>query len=186
MKHTAIRPIVLSAMFLGIGLVLPLLTSQIKEIGDSLLPMHIPVMLCGIVCGAKYGLLTGLLLPILRAAMFGMPPIYPNAIWMAFELATYGLVIGWMYIHVKGRCLKRIYISLVTAMLAGRVVWGVAKAILLGIGGKPFGIAAFVTGSFLDAFPGIVVQLILIPLITNAIKKIPVLRKSEVNLDESD
>lgn len=186
MKNTAIKQVVLSAMFLGIGLVLPLLTSQIKEIGDSLLPMHIPVMLCGVVCGARYGLLTGFLLPFLRAVIFGMPPIYPNAIWMSFELAAYGLVIGWMYIHIKGEYLKRIYISLVTAMLAGRVVWGITKALLLGIGGKPFGIVAFVTGGFLDALPGIVVQLILIPLIINAIRQMPVFGELEVNSNESN
>ena len=86
---------VLSAMFLALGMILPLLTMQIKEIGDTLLPMHIPVMLCGLICGYNYGFVVGLILPFLRSVIWGMPPIYPNAVWMALELCTYGFVIGY-------------------------------------------------------------------------------------------
>jgi uncharacterized membrane protein len=84
-------------MFLALGIVLPFLTGQIKEIGDTLLPMHIPVMLCGLICGGKYGFAVGLVLPFLRSATVGMPPIYPNAVWMSAELATYGFMIGFLY-----------------------------------------------------------------------------------------
>ena len=161
MIKTKTKKLVLAAMFLCIGLVLPLFTSQIKEIGDTLLPMHLPVMLCGLICGAKYGVVVGATLPILRSVTFGMPPIYPNAIWMAVELLTYGLVIGLLY---KGS-VKSVYFSLVTAMVAGRLTWAVAKWVLLGLGGKSFTLAMFVTGGFLDAVPGIILQLVLIPFI---------------------
>ena len=166
-----VRRLTLSAIFLAMGIVLPLFTAQIKEIGDSLLPMHIPVMLCGILCGPKYGLMVGIMLPFIRSVTFGMPPLYPNAIWMALELATYGLVIGIMYLKKEEKSQGWLLASLVTSMLAGRVVWGMSKAILLGIGKKAFTIQAFIVGGFLDAIPGIILQLILIPLIIGLYEK---------------
>lgn len=169
MKSKKIHSLVLSALFLALGIVLPLFTGQIKEIGDSLLPMHLPVMLCGLICGAKYGSAVGLMLPFLRSLIFGMPPLYPNAIWMALELLTYGLVVGFLYSKSKKR-LRSVYFSLIIAMLLGRVVWGIAKAILLGISAKAFTMQAFIIGGFLDAIPGIILQLILIPTVMALIK----------------
>lgn len=171
MKQTKLYKLTLSAVFLALGIVLPLFTAQIKEIGDTLLPMHFPVMLCGLLCGPQYGALIGLLLPFLRSAIFSMPPLYPNAVWMALELATYGLVIGLIYLRGQHKHITRVYVSLIVAMLAGRVVWGVSKAVLLGIGGKAFTVSAFVAGGFLDAIPGIALQLILIPLIVEMATK---------------
>ena len=98
-RHT--ERLVLAALFLAFGVILPSLTGAIKEIGDSLLPMHLMVMLCGVICGWKYGLCVGLVLPFLRSLIFGMPPIYPNSVWMSLELATYGVVIGIMYFYRK-------------------------------------------------------------------------------------
>lgn len=156
---------ILSAAFLAIGMVLPLFTAQIKEIGDSLLPMHIPVLLCGLLCGPVHGGFIGLVLPFLRSVTFGMPPIYPQAVWMALELFTYGLVIGLIYGAFKKKNISTVYLSLVTAMLFGRIVWGIAKAVLLGVGGKPFTFTMFLVGGFADALPGIILQLVLIPVI---------------------
>ena len=164
-KKFNLYKLVLSAVFLAVGMVLPLFTAQIKEIGDTLLPMHIPVMLCGLICGAKYGTLVGVLLPFIRSITFGMPPIYPNAVWMAFELATYGFVIGILYARSKKRKKGYLYFCLACAMLSGRVIWGIAKAILLGVAGKGFTLQAFIVGGFADAVPGIILQFILIPLI---------------------
>lgn len=162
---TNVKKIVYSALFLSIGFVLPLFTAQIKEIGDTLLPMHIPVMLCGLICGKWYGLMVGALLPVLRSGFFSMPPIYPNAVYMALELMTYGFVIGLIYSKFENKTTKSVYLSLIPAMLIGRVVWGISKAVLLGIGGKPFTFLAFITGGFADALLGIALQLVLIPLI---------------------
>ena len=156
-------------MLLALGMALPLLTAQIKEIGDTLLPMHLPVLLCGIVCGWKYGLPVGLVLPFLRSLIFGMPPLYPQAVWMAAELAAYGAVAGLLYALIRVR--GRVYIALIGAQIAGRVVWGVVKAILLGMGGKSFTVAAFFAGGFADALPGIILQLLLIPPIVFLITK---------------
>ena len=160
MKKEELKKLIYAALFLALGIVLPFATAQIKEIGDSLLPMHLPVLICGFICSWKYGLAVGLVLPFIRSALFGMPPLYPQAVWMALELASYGFMAGLVYkkTHLK-------YLSLATAMLFGRVVWGITKAILLGVADKPFGISAFITGGFVDAVPGIILQLILIPVI---------------------
>lgn len=171
MKSIKTKRLVLSAMLLCMGLVLPFLTGQIKEIGDSLLPMHIPVMLCGLLCGAYYGGAVGLMMPFVRSLFFGMPPIYPNAVWMSLELATYGFVIGILYFRAKRKSLAVLYISLVSAMLAGRVIWGISKALLLGLGGKAFTVGMFVSGGFIDSLPGMILQLILIPFIVKMIEK---------------
>lgn len=165
LSKTSTQKIILSAIFLALGMLLPFLTGQIKEIGDTLLPMHIPVMLCGLICGAKYGFAVGIVLPLLRAVTIGMPPIYPNAVWMAAELATYGLVIGFLYYNFNKKQLWWLYSSLIISMVCGRISWGITKAILLGLHGKPFAFEAFIIGGLIDAFPGIVLQLVLIPLI---------------------
>lgn len=171
MKRENIQKLVLSALLLAIGLALPLLTGQIKEIGDSLLPMHLPVLLCGLICGWRYGLAVGAILPFLRSVTFGMPPIYPNAIWMALELATYGLIVGLMYKIFKRKSIGYLYLSLVIAMISGRVMWGIAKLILLGVASKPFPFSAFIIGGFVDAIPGIILQLVLIPLIVTLVER---------------
>ena len=169
MKKENIKNLCLAALFLAIGLFLPLLTGQIKEIGDSLLPMHLPVMLCGLICGWKYGGTVGLILPFLRSLTFGMPPLYPNAVWMALELAAYGLVIGLLFSRKKEYSRGYLLLCLIISMLSGRVVWGIAKAVLLGVAGKSFGLEAFLVGGFVDAVPGLIAQFILIPLIMEAL-----------------
>lgn len=160
-----------AAVFLALGMVLPLLTLQIKEIGDSLLPMHLCIMLCGLFCGWKYGLACGLLLPFLRSLIFGMPPIYPNAVWMATELATYGLCISVLFDKIFKRRFKLIFPALIITMLLGRIVWGITKVTLLGLSGKSFTLAMFFVGGFADAVPGIILQLVLIPLILKIAEK---------------
>ena len=161
---------VLAGLFLAIGVVLPFLTAQIKEVGDTLLPMHFPVMLCGFVCGPIYGLGVGLILPFFRSFLFSMPPMYPNAVWMASELATYGLVCGLLYSRFAKKNIVSLYISLIVAMISGRIVWGVVKTILLGLSGKMFSFEAFFVGGFIDALAGIILQLCLIPPIVKAIE----------------
>ena len=162
-KMRKTKSIVLSGFFLALGIVLPLLTGQIKEIGDSLLPMHLVVMLCGVICGWQYASVVGLVLPFLRSMIFSMPPLYPNAVWMALELLTYGFVVGFLYSLRKKYSRWYLLACLVSSMIAGRIVWGIAKAILLGMANKPFGFEAFIVGGFVDAVPGIILQLILVP-----------------------
>ena len=164
MKKT-IRNLTLSAMFMAIGLVLPFLTGQIPQIGSMLLPMHIPVFLCGLICGWKYGLAVGFILPLLRSFLFTMPPMFPTAVAMAFELAVYGLTAGFLYERSRWQCIIALYRSLIAAMIAGRLVWGVVQVLLLGLSGSAFTWKMFLSGAFLNSIPGIIIQLILIPAI---------------------
>lgn len=166
-----VKKLAVTAMLFAVGMVLPFFIGQIPAIGKMLLPMHIPVLLCGFIVGWQYGALIGFLLPIVRGLVFGMPPLYPNAAAMAFEMAAYGFVSGYLYSHARWQCTKMLYISLVTAMLAGRLVWALAEVILLGIGGNTFTWKMFAAGAFLNAIPGIIVQLTLIPLIMVALRR---------------
>ena len=117
-----IQKLVLSAFFLALGIVLPFMTMQIPELGNMLLPMHIPVLLCGFLCGAPYGAVVGLIVPILRSLLFGAPPMIPIAISMAVELMVYGAVSGYLYSKLKTKKFG-IYATLIPAMLIGRVAW---------------------------------------------------------------
>ncbi len=176
-SKTAIRNLVLTALFLAIGLVLPLLTGQIKEIGSMLLPMHLPVFLCAFICGWQYATPMAFVLPILRSLIFGMPPIYPTALAMAFELAAYAFVAGFIYHKlVKKQNIATLMLSLVVAMIVGRAVWGAAQFLLLVADGQTFTFAAFLAGAFTKAFPGIIAQLILIPLIMMALDRAKLVR----------
>lgn len=163
-------------MFLALGLVLPFLTGQIPQIGNMMLPMHIPVLLCGLICGWQYGAVTGLVLPLLRYMVFGMPVLFPTGIAMAFELMTYGAVVGLLYSRSRWQCVVALYRSLITAMIAGRIVWGAVQIILLGITGSRFTVQMFLAGAFLNAIPGIIIQLILIPTVMVALNRAGIVR----------
>ena len=149
-------------MFIAMGLILPFFTGQVPKIGNMLLPMHLPIMLCGLICGWRYGAAAGAVTPLLRSLVFGKPLMFPSATAMAFELAAYGAVIGLVFAMCKKRNLVSVYISLVISMLTGRMVWGAVMSLLL-IGGEGFTVAAFIAGAFTTAIPGIILQLVLIP-----------------------
>ncbi len=170
-NQETIKNISLAAMFLALGLILPFFTGQIPNIGNMLLPMHLPVMFCGLICGYRYGLMVGFITPMLRSMLFGMPLFYPTALAMAFELMSYGFLIGLLYEKSRWQCLKALYRCLILAMIGGRIVWGIAQFILLGMSGGSFTWAAFVTGAFTSAVPGIVLQLVVIPVVMVALNK---------------
>ena len=169
-KSNPTRSIVLAALFLALAFVLPMITGHVPQVGNMLCPMHFPVLLAGFVLGGPWGLVLGFLAPLLRSVLFGMPPMYPIAISMAFELATYGAVSGWMYKKVR-HTLPMMYAALATAMVAGRLVWGAVRFVLAGLSGSAFPFSAFLSGALLTAVPGIFAQLILIPLILTALQK---------------
>lgn len=175
------KNLTLSAMFVAVGLVLPMITGNIPQIGNMLLPMHIPVFLCGLICGWQYGLVVGTILPLMRSFLFGMPPLYPVAIAMTFELAAYGFVAGFLYNRSKWQCIIALYHSMLIAMLAGRIVWGAAEVILLGVSGSVFTWQAFMAGAILNAIPGIVIQLTLIPALMVALSKTGLVKFKQVH-----
>lgn len=169
MKNRKLLNLILSAMFLAVGLVLPFLTGQIQSFGSMLLPMHIPVLLCGLICGWQYGLTVGFILPLMRSAIFSMPVMFPNAVSMAFELAAYGFIAGFVFGHSAWKCIRSLYRSLFLAMIGGRLVWGAVQGLLLGA--KAFTFKAFIAAAFINAVPGIVLQLILIPAVMLVLNK---------------
>ena len=174
-NHNKLLKTVLSAFFLALAYVLPFLTGQIPEIGAMLCPLHIPVLLCGFICGWPYGLAVGFIAPLFRSLALGMPPMFPTAICMAFELATYGAVGGLLH-KLLPRKKAYIYCSLIGAMLIGRIVWGIAMMLCLGISGSGFTFAAFIAGAFTNAIPGIILQIILIPIFVMVLENPKILK----------
>lgn len=155
---------ILAALFLALAYVLPFLTGQIPEIGAMLCPLHIPVLLCGFICGWPWGLVLGFVAPLFRSITLGMPVLFPTAVCMAFELAAYGFVAGLMHRKLP-RKKPYIYCSLLTAMIIGRLVWGAAMFVCMGVSGGSFTFAAFLAGAITNAIPGIIVQIVLIPVL---------------------
>ena len=167
---TTTKTLVLAALFLAMALILPFFTGQIPEIGSMLCPMHIPALLCGFFCGWPWGLAVGLIAPVLRSLTFGMPPMFPVAVCMSLELATYGAVSGLMYSRLP-RHKGSVYLCLLTAMVTGRLVWGAAQFLCVGLNASAFGIAAFWAGAVTTALPGIILQIVLIPVLVMVLEK---------------
>lgn len=169
-NHTRLLKMILSAAFLALAYVMPFLTGQIPEIGSMLCPLHIPVLLCGFICGWPWGLAVGFIAPLLRSFTLGMPPLFPKAICMAFELAAYGALTGLMH-RLLPRKKPYIYVSLLTAMIIGRLIWGAAMFACLGLSGGSFPFAAFLAGAVTNAIPGIIIQIVLIPVLVMVLGK---------------
>lgn len=171
-KSFTVKKLVLGAMFLAIALVLPFLTGQIPQFGQALCPMHFPVLLAGYVCGGPVAMIVGFIAPILRFFIFGMPPIFPTGIAMAFELAAYGIFSGLFY-KIFPKNIIGTYCSLLTAMILGRIVWGIVTFVItmVNTGSDPFTFSAFISGSILGSVPGIIAQIVLVPVIVLALKK---------------
>ena len=166
-----IKKLTLSAMFLALAFVMPFLTGQIPQIGSMLCPMHIPVLLCGFFCGAPWGLAVGFIAPLLRSFTLGMPPMFPTAFCMAFELAAYGFVAGFLHKKLPKKKVN-VYVSLLCAMIIGRIVWGIVMFACMGLDVSKFGFSAFLSAAVLNAVPGIVLQVVLIPVIVITLEKL--------------
>ena len=170
-----IRRMVLAALLLALGLVLPFVTGQIPEIGNMLLPMHLPVLICGLVCGWKWGAAVGFVLPLMRSLLFQMPPLLPTmrtggALCMAFELMAYGLISGLLYARLK-KYRWGLIVSLVGAMLLGRVVWALASVVIYRLFADfRFDFELFLTGGFIAAWPGMLVQLVVVPVVVKLLE----------------
>ena len=169
--RTDIKKLTLSAMFLALAFVMPFLTGQIPQIGSMLCPMHIPVLLCGFFCGAPWGLGVGFIAPILRSFVLGMPPMFPTAVCMAFELATYGFVAGFLHRKLPKKKIY-VYVALLSAMVLGRVIWGLVMFACMRFDASVFGIAAFISGAVTTAIPGIILQFVLVPILVITLDKV--------------
>ncbi len=169
MLKTGAQKTVTAGLFLALGVILPFATAHgFGMPGNIFLPMHLPVLICGYLCGPLHGGLLGLLLPFLNGVVTGMPALYPNALIMSLELLIYGVTCGLLYRFLKFNSrILNIYLSLIPGLFLGRLVYGIAVAILLffdaGLGNISV-VAATITG-----IPGIIAQLILVPTIVSAL-----------------
>ena len=179
-----LRKSMVTAISMALCVVLPLAFHLIPDGGTLFSPMHLPVLLCGLVCGWQYGLLCGLLGPVLSSFITGMPGIgyLPT---MMIELALYGLISGLMIrlLHT-GKKTADIYVSLLSAMLIGRIITGIIRAFLFAPGS--LSIQVWATSYFLSCLPGIIVQLILLPILYHALERANLLPEQMVQpLQES-
>ena len=163
------KKLVITAMFVAIGIVLPLAFHTIPNAGRIFLPMHIPVLLCGLVIGFPYGLACGIITPLLSSLITAMPPaaMLPA---MVCELAAYGTVSSLLmrYVPIKN-IFTRTYISLIVAMLVGRMLFGVLNAVIFLAGS--YSMQMWVTAAFITALPGVAIQIVIIPVIVLALQK---------------
>lgn len=175
-KKSSLYRLILTAILLALGIVLPFLTGQIPTVGQAISPLHIPAFICGLTCGPVWGAALGFILPLLRSVLFGMPPLVNVAVPMAFELAVYGLVCGLAYpalrkvIH-RGGSLVPMVAALLIAMLAGRIVGGAAKAVVMGMAGKPYPFSALIAGYFTGTAVGALIHMVIVPVIVAALEK---------------
>lgn len=172
MDHSKTKNLVGAALCLALGLLLPQFFHLIGA-GSVFLPMHIPVILCGICFGWQYGLVCGVITPLLSSILTGMPPIFPVGASMMFELAAYGALSGLLYRRIN----LNVYVALIAAMLGGRLVSGIMSAVFYGMAGKAYGFQLFLTGAFVTAIPGIILQLVAIPVLVMALEKARVIEK---------
>jgi len=163
------KKLVITAMFIAIGIVLPLAFHAIPNAGRIFLPMHIPILLCGLVIGFPYGLACGIVTPLLSSLITGMPPaaFLPS---MVCELAAYGTVSSLlMRFTPVNNLFARTYISLLGAMIVGRVLFGILNAFIFSVG--EYSMQMWLTTAFITALPGVAIQIVIIPAIVLALQK---------------
>ena len=158
----------IAALTIAMSVVLPLLFHSIPNAGSIYSPMHIPVLLGGLVTGPVFGLIAGILSPIFSSMITGMPPVayLPP---MVVECAVYGLVAGLMMKIKIGKTSDDTFVSVIVAMLSGRVVAGLAKALIFARGS--FTMELFFTSYFVTGLPGITIHIIVVPFLYAALEK---------------
>lgn len=162
--------LIMALICLAISVVLPMLTDQVPRFGQGLRPMHIPVLIAGFSCGPVIGFVVGLAAPMLSLLIHGVPAFMPMGFAMGLELATYGLIAGLLYSQLP-RKTESIYVSLITAMIVGRIVWGASMIVLSGRAQTQFTYQMFMKYAFIDAMPAILFHIVLIPAVVIALEK---------------
>lgn len=179
MKHNQLTKIIFTGLCISLGIVLSYFMHSFGSpgLGSILLPMHIPVLICGFVCGPWYGVSSGFITPVLSFLLMGLPPIFPVGVSMMFELATYGFLSAFMYRMMKGKIL----LPLIISMIGGRLVMAGINLILFQFLHEPYGIAIFISSALITAMPGIIIQLTLIPIIVHSLKKANIIQVTNLS-----
>lgn len=172
-RNRPVYRLMVSALLVALGLVLPFLTGQLPALGQAICPLHIPALLAGLTCGWGWGTAVGAVLPLLRSLLFGMPVMIPTAVSMAVELASYGLITGLLYPRLcQGmKHMPAMLLALLAAMVVGRVLGGGAKAVTMGLTGGTFSFAMFISGYFTATGAGALIHLLVIPPVVLALEK---------------
>ena len=170
MSSLQVRKMIYAGLYLALSIVLPLVTGRVPEIGSRLCPMHIPVLLCGFMCGGSWGMAVGFVAPLMNSVISGMPPMFPTGVAMAFELSVYGFLTGFLHARMP-RSKGMIYVTLISAMIAGRIAWGTVRFLLAGLSGTDFSWSMFIAGAVADAIPGIILHIALIPVLVMLMEK---------------
>ena len=179
MKNNSIKRMVIAGLLLAVGLILPFITGNIQAIAKIISPLHIPVLICGLCCGWKWGLGLGIILPLLRGLLFGIPVFPTSAVPMAFELGAYGLFTGLFYALLLKKGGKdhliKLLVSLIAAMVLGRFVGGAAKALFISLGvigsSSPYTFAAFFSSYFASTALGALIHIVLVPAVVLALER---------------
>ena len=163
------KQLVLTALFVALGVVLPQAFHAIPNAGSIFLPMHIPVLIAGFATGPVYGLICGILTPVLSHLIFSMPPA-PVLPGMLCELAMYGLMTGLLnkVVKIENNLVKN-YVVLIGAMLCGRITYGILNALIFRAGN--YSMQAWISAALVTAIPGIIIQLVLIPILVDRLQK---------------
>ena len=160
----------LCAVCIALCYVLPIAFHSVG-LGSILSPMHVPVLLCGLVCGSGAGFLCGLVGPVLSSLLSGMPPML-MLVRMIPELCVYGLVAGLVMKRLHtGSNAKDVYISMVAAMIAGRIVGGIATAVFFIVTSGVYSVALWFTSYFVESIPAIAAHLVLVPVLVFSLQK---------------
>jgi len=165
----SVKKMVIAALFIALGIVLPIAFHSVPNAGRIFLPMHIPILLCGIICGLPYSLICGIVTPLLSSMLTGMPPaaFLPS---MICELAAYGTVSSLLMRYAPvNKIYAKTYISLIGAMIFGRVFYGILNALVFSVGS--YSMQIWVTAAFVTALPGVIIQIVIIPAIVAVLQK---------------
>lgn len=174
-RDQTIKNLCLSGMFLALALLFPFLTANNRELGNILCLMHLPIFVCGIVCGPLHGAVVGITAPLLRSFMVGMPPFPAVAVPMAAELAVYGALVG-VFCALFPKKTVWLYPNLLLSMVLGRIVSVVTKYFLYSLGKTEFTLSMVLQMNFITTLPGVMLQLALIPALIFVLKKRGVMR----------
>ena len=166
------KKIVLTGLFIALGIVLPIAFHSFNMGGPMFLPMHIPVLMAGMILGPLPGVMAGVITPVLSSLLTGMPPMFPMLPIMIFELAVYGLTAGFVYKMYPGKT----YFALLAGMIDGRIAAGLTVFVMSRFFGLQMGPIAFVQGAILTGLPGIAIQLVIIPPLVKAIGRTSIIR----------
>lgn len=166
---TKINKLVSAAVMIAAGVLLPQIFHFLggAQAGMVFLPMHIPVLICGLMLGSLYGSAAGLLIPVLSFLITGgSMPSAERLPFVIIELVLYGIASGFF-----AAIFKNIYPALILSMVSGRLVYAGLLSIAFYVFHMKNAAPASVWDSLVKGIVGVIIQLIIIPPVVYALKR---------------